>query len=164
MTGHEGLTTITASVRLRDDLHAWASSQGEASLASVLESLLERAMEDEDRRGVEHTQPSPGDQDRGAGLADARGRATDAMTWPDPTLDAIRTRQDLARHLIGLAGRLREGDVVAENSSPESLIEAAGRWTGSMDGFFANVMKGPVPKDPDWAMIAAIFRAALVYE
>jgi hypothetical protein len=164
MTGHEGLTTITVSARLRDDLHAWASSQGEPSLAGALESLLERALEDEDRRGVEPAQRSPGDQGRGAGLTDARERATDAMTWPDPTLDAIRTRQDLARHLIGLAGRLREGDVVAENSSPESLIEAAGRWTGSMDGFFVNVMGGPVPEDPDWAMVAAIFRAALVYE
>jgi hypothetical protein len=44
------------------------------------------------------------------------------------------------------------------------VVEAAGRWTGSMDGFFSNMMGAPAPETPDWAMIAAIFRAALVDE
>ncbi|SFF64611.1 hypothetical protein SAMN05421541_11692 [Actinoplanes philippinensis] len=33
-----------------------------------------------------------------------------------------------------------------------------------MDGFFSNVLKEPVPDSPDWSTVAAMFRAALVYE
>jgi hypothetical protein len=33
-----------------------------------------------------------------------------------------------------------------------------------MGGFFKNVVGESVPDNPDWAMIAAIFRAAVIYE
>lgn len=86
------------------------------------------------------------------------------MTWPDAVLSEIQSREDLANYLTGLAADIREGKVVVENTSAQSLVDSAGRWAGAMDGFFANVVKEPVPENPDWAMVAAIFRAALVYE
>ncbi|AOS64669.1 DUF7660 family protein [Actinoalloteichus hymeniacidonis] len=86
------------------------------------------------------------------------------MKWPDDTLNAIRTRDDLARFLSDLAEDIRDGRLSPENTTTDAFIDAAGRWTGSMDGFFQNVMKEPVPETPDWALVAAIFRAALVYE
>ncbi|MBB5122736.1 DUF7660 family protein [Streptomyces eurocidicus] len=86
------------------------------------------------------------------------------MNWPDPTLNAIQSREDLADFLTELARKVREGELSVENATTDSSVDSAGRWTRSMDGFFMNVIKEPVPETPDWSMIAAIFRAALVYE
>lgn len=86
------------------------------------------------------------------------------MNWPDARVNSITSREDLARYLVELANEVRSGDLVAENVTVESLVGSAGRWTQAMDGFFVNVMREPVPERPDWAMVAAIFRAALVYE
>ena len=33
-----------------------------------------------------------------------------------------------------------------------------------MSGFYKNIMNSTVPDEPNWAMIAAIFAAAVVYE
>ncbi len=59
------------------------------------------------------------------------------MTWQDPEVAAVRSREDLARYLVSLAARLREGDLSSENPSAEALIDAAGRtpWTGSLRMF-----------------------------
>jgi hypothetical protein len=78
MTDRAGLTTIKVSTRLRDDLRAWATSHDEPTLASALDSLLERARDDEFWRSVEHAHLSRGDQDRGTGLAAARERLSDS--------------------------------------------------------------------------------------
>jgi hypothetical protein len=86
------------------------------------------------------------------------------MNWSDATLNEIQSREDLAYFLTGLAEKIRDGSLVVENATTDSFMDSAGRWTRSMDGFFRNVIKEPVPETPDWAMIAAIFRAALVYE
>ncbi|MEU7615725.1 hypothetical protein AB0B27_06425 [Micromonospora rifamycinica] len=86
------------------------------------------------------------------------------MSWPDAELDAVVTREDLARYLMELAVKIGDGRLSVENSSTSAFLDSAGRWTKSMDGFFKNIMKEPVPDDPNWAMVAAIFRAALVYE
>ncbi|MFB8414658.1 hypothetical protein ACFC63_03945 [Streptomyces albidoflavus] len=86
------------------------------------------------------------------------------MNWPDAKLNEIQSREDLARYLAELARDIRDGNVAVENVTTYSFTDSAGRWTRSMDGFFKNVVKEPVPETPDWAMIAAIFRAALVYE
>jgi hypothetical protein len=86
------------------------------------------------------------------------------VNWQDPEIGAVGSREDLARYLVSLAARLREGDLSTENPSTDAFIDAAGRWTESMDGFFSNVLKEPVPDSPDWSMVAAMFRAALVYE
>ncbi|PDP87834.1 hypothetical protein CQJ94_09940 [Glycomyces fuscus] len=86
------------------------------------------------------------------------------MKWPDEALSEIRSREDLARFLIELSGQVRGNKTPVENSTAEGFIDAAGRWVGSMEGFFSNIIQEPVPENPDWAMVAAIFRAALVYE
>lgn len=86
------------------------------------------------------------------------------MRWPDQELNEIQTRDDLARFLRGMAERIRDGSLVVENDRTEAFVEAAGAWTGSMNGFFMNMMEEPVPEQPDWATIAAIFWAALIYE
>ncbi|GIE81913.1 hypothetical protein Aph02nite_78630 [Actinoplanes philippinensis] len=86
------------------------------------------------------------------------------MNWQDPEIAAVESREDLARYLVSLAARLRQGDNWTENPSTDAFIDAAGRWTKSMDGFFSNVLKEPVPDSPDWSTVAAMFRAALVYE
>ncbi|MBS2966440.1 hypothetical protein KGA66_25590 [Actinocrinis puniceicyclus] len=86
------------------------------------------------------------------------------MNWPDAELNEIRSRGDLALYLQGLAQRLHDGELQSENLATADFVDAAGRWTKAMEGFFKNVVRQPVPEDPDWAMIAAIFRAAVVYE
>jgi hypothetical protein len=86
------------------------------------------------------------------------------VDWQDADVTAVESRDDLARYLVDLAGKVRESEISTENPSTEAFIDAAGRWTKAMEGFFSNVLKEPVPDSPDWAMVAAIFRAALVYE
>lgn len=86
------------------------------------------------------------------------------MNWPDPALNEINTREDLAKYLQGLAILLRDGKLELQNPSTSDFVDASARWTKSMDGFFKNVIGESVPEVPDWALIAAIFRAAVVYE
>ena len=86
------------------------------------------------------------------------------VKWQDAEVTAVESREDLARYLIILAERLREGSISTENPSTVAFLDAAGRWTKSMQGFFSNILNAPVPESPDWSMVAAIFRAALVYE
>jgi hypothetical protein len=79
MTDQVGVTTIKVPMRLRDDLRAWASSHDEPSLASALDSLLERAREDEFWRGVDRAHLSRGDRNAPeSGLAAARERLADS--------------------------------------------------------------------------------------
>ncbi|MFH8592340.1 DUF7660 family protein [Streptomyces rimosus] len=86
------------------------------------------------------------------------------MKWTDESINAISSRQDLVAYLQHLSQGMRAGDVRMENPSTIDYVSAASRWTESMDGYFENVVGQPVPDQPDWAMIAAIFRAAVVYE
>ncbi|HEU5426162.1 MAG TPA: hypothetical protein VFU74_04790 [Actinocrinis sp.] len=51
-----------------------------------------------------------------------------------------------------------------ENATSADFVDAAARWSRAMAGYFKNVVGEPVPDAPDWAMIAAIFSAAAVYE
>lgn len=84
--------------------------------------------------------------------------------WPDPAVERVRSREDLADFLAQLAGRMREGMVQLENPSSADFVDAAARWSRAMPGFYKNVMNSIVPDEPDWAMIAAIFAAGVVYE
>jgi hypothetical protein len=86
------------------------------------------------------------------------------VTWPNPKLNGIHSREDLARFLSQMASNLRDDQLALANNTVESFVDSAGRWTRSKDGFFTNVMREPAPENPDWALIAAIFSAALVYE
>jgi hypothetical protein len=86
------------------------------------------------------------------------------VNWHDPEISQIQTREDLAQYLAQLAARVGRDEVLSGSSPVAEYIDAAGRWTGSMTGFFENILKEPVPDQPDWAMVAAIFTAAVVYE
>ncbi|MFJ8334417.1 amphi-Trp domain-containing protein [Streptomyces sp. NPDC094437] len=86
------------------------------------------------------------------------------MNWPDAEMNEIRSREDLAAYLQNLANAISDGRVVLENPSSTEFIEASARWTKAMDGFFGNVVGESVPDSPSWAMIAAMFRAAVTYE
>ncbi|EHY87323.1 DUF7660 family protein [Saccharomonospora azurea] len=86
------------------------------------------------------------------------------MIWHDDALNQVQNREDLARFLIDLAEQIRDGRLAIENAATVDFVDSAGRWARSMDGFFSNVIGESVPETPDWAMVAAMFRAALVYE
>jgi hypothetical protein len=86
------------------------------------------------------------------------------MNWPDAELNEIRSREDLAKYLQNLAKAIGDGRIALENPATPDFVDASGRWTKSMGGFFKNVIGEPVPESPSWAMIAAIFRAAVTYE
>ncbi len=86
------------------------------------------------------------------------------MNSPDAELNEIRSREDLAKYLQNLAKAISDGRVALENPSTQDFVDASGRWIKAMGGFFENVIGEPVPESPSWAMIAAIFRAAVTYE
>ncbi|MEV6805049.1 hypothetical protein [Streptomyces sp. NPDC051132] len=86
------------------------------------------------------------------------------MNWPDAQLNEIKSKADLAAYLQDLAKAVSDGRIALENPSTVDFVDASARWTKSMDGFFKNVIGEPVPDSPSWAMIAAIFRAAVTYE
>jgi hypothetical protein len=84
------------------------------------------------------------------------------MKWPNPRINQIKTRTDLGEFLVQLAEQTRAGDYPVGHPSSVDFIAAAGRWTGEMDRYLTP-MGEEIPDEPDWAMIAEIFCAALVY-
>ncbi|MFJ5218725.1 hypothetical protein ACIP98_28890 [Streptomyces sp. NPDC088354] len=86
------------------------------------------------------------------------------MNWPDAQLNEIKSKDDLAAYLQDLAKAIGDGRIALENPSTVDFVDASARWTKAMDGFFKNVIGEPVPDSPNWAIIAAIFRAAVTYE
>ncbi|WP_371792336.1 hypothetical protein OG285_25460 [Streptomyces sp. NBC_01471] len=86
------------------------------------------------------------------------------MNWPDAQLNEIKSRDDLAAYLQDLAKAVSDGRVALGNPLTADYLDASARWTNAMDGFFMNVIGEPVPESPSWAMVAAIFRAAVTYE
>lgn len=87
-----------------------------------------------------------------------------SLPWPVPAVEQVRSRADLSAFLTELADRMRDGSVSVENATSADFVDAAARWSRAMAGYFKNVVGEPVPDAPDWAMIAAIFSAAAVYE
>jgi hypothetical protein len=51
------------------------------------------------------------------------------MSWLDAELNEIRSRDDLARYLQGLAQRLRSGALQLENPETVDFVDASARWT-----------------------------------
>jgi predicted metal-binding protein len=76
---------------------------------------------------------------------------------------SVQTRADLVRYLAELSESVRVGELRVENASAADLLEAASAWVDAMDGYFIN-RNEPIPQSPDWALVASIFSAALVYE
>lgn len=75
----------------------------------------------------------------------------------------VTSRGELVEFLASLAQAVRAGEVHVENETAAELLDAASAWIRDCDGYFRNQGK-EVPQDPDWALVAAIFSAALIYE
>lgn len=84
--------------------------------------------------------------------------------WGKPSIDDIHDRESLSRYLEALARQVAQGEIPVENPQTADYIDAAGRWTASMDAYFANVHGTEAPSQPDWSMVAAILTAAVMYE
>jgi hypothetical protein len=85
------------------------------------------------------------------------------MEWPNPRIAQIKSRDDLGEFLVELSEQVSVGDFPIGHTSSVDLISAAGRWTRELDQYFKN-MGEPVPEEPEWALVAEIFCAALVYD
>lgn len=77
--------------------------------------------------------------------------------------EAVETREDLARYLAELAETITQRTRAADNSSLASYLSGAAGWVQDMHGYFANNGE-KAPEAPTWALVAAIFAAATVYE
>ena len=84
------------------------------------------------------------------------------MDSVDPIAD-INSRLRLAEFLDVLAGRVADAPDDFENVALPQYLSAAAAWVRDMDGYFASRGK-PVPLEPSWALVAAIFDTAAVYE
>jgi hypothetical protein len=85
------------------------------------------------------------------------------MKWPNPRIDQIKTRADLGEFLMELAEQANTGVYPVGHRRSVDFIAAAGRWTSEMDRYLVP-MGEEIPEEPDWAMVAEIFCAALVYD
>ncbi|MER7999812.1 hypothetical protein [Streptomyces sp. NPDC095613] len=78
-------------------------------------------------------------------------------------LDAVETRDDLARFLEEAVADLTGGGAGWENVRLEDFLEAWAAWLKDMPGVFANRSE-PVPDQPDWRLVARMVMAARMYE
>jgi hypothetical protein len=85
------------------------------------------------------------------------------MEWPNPRINQIKTRDDLADFLVELSAKVSVGEYPMGHPQSVDLISAAGHWTREMGQYFKN-MGEDVPEEAEWALVAEIFCAALVYD
>ncbi len=78
-------------------------------------------------------------------------------------LDALGTREDLARFVAELRRSLLDGGNGWENTTLEQFLEALGAWCADLPGYFANRGE-PVPEQPDWQLVGRMLLAAAQYE
>ncbi|MGW4237327.1 DUF7660 family protein [Streptomyces sp. NPDC004749] len=78
-------------------------------------------------------------------------------------VEAVETRDDLARFLEEAVADLECGRPGWENVRLEDFLEAWAAWLKDMPGVFAN--RGErVPDQPDWRLVARMVMAARMYE
>lgn len=76
--------------------------------------------------------------------------------------DAVHSRETFCAFLEGLAGRVRAGSPVP-NDTLDSFLGGVAGWAADMDGYFQN--RGEeVPAEPSWQLLAHLLAAGLVYE
>jgi hypothetical protein len=75
----------------------------------------------------------------------------------------VASRSDLAAFLEQLAEQAASDPDSIANRDLASYLSGAAGWAADLHGYFLN--KGePVPDEPTWALVAALFAAAAVYE
>ena len=75
----------------------------------------------------------------------------------------ISSRQDFVAFVNALANDFRDNPSTWENDSLERFLEALGAWVEDMEGYYTNHGK-PIPKQPDWKVVADMLMAARMYE
>lgn len=83
------------------------------------------------------------------------------MTNPDPKL--VRSRDELAQFVRGMAADLAERPETWENADLGRFLEAMSAWIDSMDAYYRNIGE-PIPTQPDWRTLAEILGAARINE
>lgn len=80
----------------------------------------------------------------------------------DQKLDAIRSREDLAEYIRGLAEWHWKG--TPEDSSLNEYLRYLALWVKDLDLERFYMRKGqPAPKDPDWRLFGHMLYAAGIY-
>lgn len=83
------------------------------------------------------------------------------MTTLDPR--GVRSREDLAQFVRGLAEDLRQRPEAWENADLGPFLEAMSAWIEDMDGYYRNRGEA-VPVQPQWSTLAEVLAAVRVYE
>jgi hypothetical protein len=82
----------------------------------------------------------------------------------DPVdVDAVRTREDLARFVVALRQDLLANQAAWENPTLERFLGALAAWCIDMPGYFHN-QGVEVPEQPDWNLVPRMLTAASIYE
>ncbi len=79
------------------------------------------------------------------------------------TPDDVTGRHELAAFLNELLAQVQESPAAVPNSTVAEFLSGASGWVEDLDGYFLNRGE-PVPDQPTWALVAAIFAAATIYE
>jgi hypothetical protein len=79
------------------------------------------------------------------------------------TPDEVTGRQELAVFLNELLAQVEGAPTAIPNSTLAEFLSGALGWIEDLDGYFLNRGE-PVPDQPTWALVAAIFAAAAIYE
>jgi len=74
----------------------------------------------------------------------------------------VRTREVFVRFVEALARNFEECPDEWENPTVGQFLEALGRWTEDMDGYYRNVNR-PIPREPSWQLLADMLMAARIY-
>lgn len=79
------------------------------------------------------------------------------------TPDEVTGRHELAAFLTDLLVQVEASPPTIPNSTLAEFLSGAAGWVEDLDGYFLNRGE-PVPDQPTWSLVAAIFAAAAVYE
>lgn len=79
------------------------------------------------------------------------------------TPNEVTNRLELVAFLEQLLAQVRDSPHSVPNSTLADFLSGASGWVGDMDGYFLNRGE-PLPDQPSWSLVAAIFAAAVVYE
>jgi len=85
------------------------------------------------------------------------------MTLSQSTIDAIKSRDDLASFIEELVRDLSAAPSSWENRDLPRFLGALAAWTRDMDGYYVNQGKS-VPATPEWNTFANMLVAAKMYE
>jgi len=77
--------------------------------------------------------------------------------------NAVRSRKDFVAFVKAMAKNLRDDPASWENTKLDYFLDALSAWVEDMEGYYLNQGK-PVPKQPDWKVVADMLLAAKMYE